>query len=110
MSSKDLATRLGVVESTVVRLEASERADTAQLRSLRRAAEALDCDLVYALVPRRPLEDMVKEQARRQAARALAPVQHTMLLEEQTPEQSAVEGLLADATSEWMDRPGLWDD
>ncbi len=110
MSSKDLAARLGVTESTVVRLEASERADTAQLSSLRRAADALGCDLVYALVPRRPLEETVQEQARKQAVKFLAPVQHTMLLEDQTPTRSVIEDLVTDAVADWMDRPGLWND
>jgi predicted DNA-binding mobile mystery protein A len=110
MSAGDLAARLGVAESTVLRLEASERAQTAQLSSLRRAADALDCDLVYALVPRRPLEETVQAQARRQAARSFDPVRHTMMLEDQTPKESVVEALLADAAARWVDRPGLWND
>jgi predicted DNA-binding mobile mystery protein A len=108
MSSKDLAARIGVAESTVLRLEVSEQAETAQLSSLRRAADALGCDLVYALVPRLPLEHVVQEQARKQAMSFLAPVQHTMLLEGQTPKRSDTETLLADAVADWVDRPGLW--
>ena len=108
MSSRDLAARMGLAESTVLRLEVSEQADTAQLSSLRRAADALGCDLVYALVPRRPLEHLVYEQARRQAVNFLAPIQHTMLLEGQTPRRSVTETLLADAVADWVDRPGLW--
>jgi predicted DNA-binding mobile mystery protein A len=101
---------MDVAESTVSRLEASERAGTAQLNSLRRAADALGCDLVYALVPRRPLEDMVQEQARKQAAKLLASVQHTMLLEDQMPAESTMQQLLDDAAAEHIDRPGLWRD
>jgi predicted DNA-binding mobile mystery protein A len=108
MSAKDLAARLGVSESTVVRLEMSERAQTAQLDSLRRAADALGCDLVYALVPRRPLEDTVGEQARKRAREDLTRVRHTMLLEEQTPDRSDLDDLVSDTASEWVDRPGLW--
>ena len=108
MSSKDLAARMRVAESTVLRLEASERADTAQLSSLRRAAAALDCDLVYALVPRQPLEGRVQRQARRRATDDLGRVKHTMLLENQTPSKSVLNDLLDDATGEWVVRPGLW--
>lgn len=108
MSRKDLATRLTVAESTVARLEHSERAGTAQLDTLRRAADALGCDLVYALVPRRPLEDMVKDQARAQAAKLLASVRHTMLLENQLPQQPALQRMLDDASTDRIDRPGLW--
>ena len=42
---------MGVTQPTVQRLELSEAEGAIQLKSLRRAAEALDCDLVYALVP-----------------------------------------------------------
>src|SRR5215217_7999866 len=53
MSAADLAERMGVTQSTVARLESSERDGRIQLDTLQRAADALDCDLVYALVPRR---------------------------------------------------------
>lgn len=109
MSSRDLAARMDVSESTVVRLEMSERAQTAQLDSLRRAADALGCDLVYALVPRHPLEHTVREQARKRAREDLARVRHTMLLEEQTPGRADLDDLVSDTASEWVDRPGLWD-
>ena len=110
MPRKDLAVRMRVAESTVARLEASERAGTVQLDTLRRAADALGCDLVYALVPRRRLEDMVQVQARAQAAKVLAVVQHTMLLEDQLPQQSALQRMLEDAATEQVDRPGLWNE
>src|ERR1700686_5339737 len=47
------ARRLQVAQQTVVDLESSERAGTITLASLRRAADALDAQFVYALVPRK---------------------------------------------------------
>jgi predicted DNA-binding mobile mystery protein A len=67
MTSTELAVRLGVSQSTVSELEHSEMRDTAKLGSLRRAADALDCELVYILVPRTSLADTVRAQARRKA-------------------------------------------
>ncbi|RDI99204.1 helix-turn-helix domain-containing protein [Dyella solisilvae] len=55
MSQSDLARRLGVLPSSVVKLENSERADTVRVDTLRRAASAMDCELVVLLVPRQPL-------------------------------------------------------
>ena len=52
MTATHLAARLGVATSTVTRLETSEADDTITLASLRRAAEALNCELQYSLVPR----------------------------------------------------------
>lgn len=103
-----LASKMGVVESTVHRLEASERAGTAQLDSLRRAADAMDCDVVYALVPRQPLSDQVDAQARLKAYASLVPVLHTMALEDQEVSGDAVARLIEEHAAEWRDRPGLW--
>ena len=60
MSATQLARRMGVAQPTLTKLEQSEAADRIQLDSLRRVAAALDCDVVYALVPRRPLQEMVE--------------------------------------------------
>jgi predicted DNA-binding mobile mystery protein A len=110
MTRSDLARRMGVAPSTVARLEANERAGTIQLDTLRRAAAELDCELVYALVPRRPLEGVVLEQARKRATAQIALVEHTMLLEDQVPSQSALQGMIDDSIAEIIDRPGLWND
>ena len=83
MSMADLGNRLGTSESSVLSLERGEREERVQLATLRRAADALGCDLVYALVPRRPLESVVQQRARHKAAVAMAPVEHSMMLEDQ---------------------------
>ncbi|HUW79168.1 MAG TPA: mobile mystery protein A [Candidatus Nanopelagicaceae bacterium] len=108
MSAADLAARMNVVESTVLRLEAAERTGRVQLDSLRRAANALDCDLVYGLVPRRELDTQVTQQARRRAEQALGRVRHTMLLEDQTAPTDLTDELLQEQILFWLDRPGLW--
>src|SRR6266404_8337614 len=56
MSTAQLAMRLGVKQPSVVALEQSEAKGTIELATLRRVAKALDCTLVYALVPGKPLE------------------------------------------------------
>lgn len=84
MTSAQLARRLGVAQPTVIDIERSEARGTIQLATLRRVAEALNCRLVYALVPNDSLETMVRDQARRVAARRLKSVEHTMRLENQT--------------------------
>jgi predicted DNA-binding mobile mystery protein A len=83
MSSEQLAKRLGVKQPSVVALEQSEAKGTIELATLRRVAEALDCTLVYALVPNKPLETIVRDRARILLRRRRAPVEHSMLLEDQ---------------------------
>ena len=62
MSRSDLARRLGVLPGSVVKLENSERAGTARIGTLRRAAAAMDCELVVLVVPRQPLQSSVDQQ------------------------------------------------
>lgn len=83
MSTAQLAKRLGIKQPSLVALEQSEAKGTIELATLRRVAEALDCTLVYALVPSKPLETMVRDSAREFARRRRGPVEHSMLLEDQ---------------------------
>src|ERR1017187_6910271 len=83
MTTAQLAKRLGGKQPSVVAIEQSEAKGTIELATLRRVAAALDCTLVYALVPNQPLEMMVRERARLFSRRRRDPVEHSMLLEGQ---------------------------
>lgn len=83
MPATQLAKRLDVVASTVTRLEASEADDTISLTTLRRAAEALGCELRYALVPKQSLAGMLESRAAALARQRMAAVSHSMALEAQ---------------------------
>ena len=83
MTGAQLGRRLGMTAQGIVSLERSEANGTIQLNTLRRAAEAMDCVLVYALVPRTSLNDMVDSRARALALQALQRVSHSMALEDQ---------------------------
>jgi len=78
-----MAQRLGVSQPSVIALEQSEAHGAISLKTLRRAAEALDCTLVYALIPNKPLETTVRDRARAFASRRRRFIQHSMLLEDQ---------------------------
>ena len=83
MTGGQLSRRLGTTAQAVVSLERSEASGKIQLNTLRRAAEAMDCVLVYALVPNTSLTEMVDGRARELALRALRRVSHSMALEDQ---------------------------
>jgi predicted DNA-binding mobile mystery protein A len=84
MSTAQLAKRLGISQPSVVLLEQSEAKGTIELATLRRAAEALDCTLVYAVVPNKPLETTLRERARAFLRHRRGPIEHSMSLEDQT--------------------------
>jgi predicted DNA-binding mobile mystery protein A len=84
MTTAQLARRIGVSQSRTVDIEKAEATGAITLGSLERAAHALECELVYALVPRKPLEDMVVESATAIAMDSITATRHTMALEDQS--------------------------
>jgi predicted DNA-binding mobile mystery protein A len=84
VSSADLAKRMGTSRQLSLQQEKAEAEDRITPKSLRTLANALDCDLVYALVPRAAsLEDLVRNRARIQAKKNVLGVEHSMALEDQ---------------------------
>jgi predicted DNA-binding mobile mystery protein A len=83
MSTTQLAKRLGVAQTRVSQMEKAEAESAIRLQTLKQVAEALDCTLVYALVPNKPLEEMVRDRAARIADLQLARTNQTMKLENQ---------------------------
>ena len=112
MTTAQLARRLGVSQPRIMELEKSEVSGTVSLNTLQRAAEALGCRVVYALVPDRPLAQAVAERAERLAQAQAAAVRQTMLLEGQAvPGKAADEALRRQFTDALMRRPArLWDE
>ena len=108
MSSTELAARMGVSQQTVPTLERSEQRDTIKLETLRRAADALDCDLFYVLLPRTTLDESVQRQARSKAAMQLDRVAHHSRLEDQSVTNEDARSQLDDLASRLLDRRGLW--
>jgi len=83
MTGEQLARRIGVQKQRIVALEKGEIAGTATINSIKKAAEAMDCVFVYALVPRDSLQANVERQAMKYAETMHATVQHSMVLEQQ---------------------------
>jgi predicted DNA-binding mobile mystery protein A len=110
MSSAELAARMGNTDTAVLKLEQSEREGRARLDTLQRAAAALDCDLVYAFVPRKPLEEMVTDRATEKARALLGVVDHSMMLEDQRVTSAAARNQLDDLIANLREQQGLWRD
>jgi predicted DNA-binding mobile mystery protein A len=84
LSSAELAKRMKANRSLIVQQEKAEADDRITLKSLRAFANALDCDLVYAFVPRAgDLEQLVEARARAAAKTNVLGVEHSMALENQ---------------------------
>ena len=108
MSTRELAARAGISAPRVSQIERAELDGSLTLATLHRIAEALDCRVEYALVPRRPLDAMVREQARAKAEGVLRVVDHTMAMEDQRTDEYARRSELDRAAEELVDTRGLW--
>ena len=84
MTLRELASGMKSSLSLAAQFEKSEAEYRITLNSLRQAADALGCDLVYALVPKQgTLYDLAKRRATEEATADVLAVEHTMALENQ---------------------------
>ncbi len=83
MSSYALAKRLGCSRPNITAFEKREKNGTISLRALEEVAQALNCKLVYCLVPIKPFDKTLEEQARLVAKKQINIVNHSMSLEQQ---------------------------
>jgi predicted DNA-binding mobile mystery protein A len=67
MSAVQLADRLGVSRAAVYQLEGREVSRTVSLKQLDKAADAMDCDVFYTLVPRSTVEQTIRTQSKKKA-------------------------------------------
>lgn len=112
MTSRQVAARLGVSQSRIPRIEQAEVAGTLSLKTLREAANAMGCELVYAVIPRRPLKEILAERAHTKAEAFVKRLRHTMALEAQSPDESSREEMIQTHARELLRGPlsRLWDE
>ena len=110
MSTAQLARRMKISQPGVVMLEQSEALGTIKLETLQRAATAINCQLVYALVPNESLETMVRERVHLIARQHLGTVEHSMRLENQQVEDRTAREQHLDAVAGQIDARNLWDE
>ena len=112
MTTKQLGLRIGVSQSRAFDIEKAEANGSITLDSLERAAHALDCRLVYTLVPRKPLENMVQDQALKVAKQTIQSIHHTMSLENQNIDEADEKEQVVQLAKQLSEKSGsnLWKD
>jgi predicted DNA-binding mobile mystery protein A len=112
MTSVQFARRLDVSQPSISELEQSELNGTVKLQTLQRAAEALGCRLVYAIIPDRPLAEIVQERATLVANSQSSAVEQTMRLENQgVTDKRASRELRQQMIQDLLRHPArLWDE
>lgn len=83
---RQLAKRVGVGHGSIAQIEKREPKKKVTLESLEKIANAMDCKVVYAIVPIDPkerLDDILHRKATEAAQKIVSQVSHTMRLEAQ---------------------------
>jgi predicted DNA-binding mobile mystery protein A len=83
MTATALAKRMHVSTATVLGYEKAEQSGSISISTLMRIAEALDADLVVAMVPRKNVQATLREKAGAIAREEIKAVTQTMRLEDQ---------------------------
>jgi len=83
MSSYVLAERLECSRANISTIEQREKKGTISLETLEQVAKAMNCSLVYCLVPNEPLDKILEKQARIIAKKRVKIINHSMALEQQ---------------------------
>jgi predicted DNA-binding mobile mystery protein A len=89
MSARQIGERLGLTQQSVAELERAEQTGSISVKNLRRVAEAMQCQLVYAFVPHESFESLVRQQAERVAEQLVRRVETSMSLEDQATKSEA---------------------
>lgn len=110
MSLRQLARRTGLSKTTVASIESNEAKGSVRLESLVRLADAMDCDLVYAIVPRHSLEETLNRQTTLAAERIVRRVSDSMELEAQGTPSEEQDRLVEEVANRLRENPrDAWD-
>ena len=102
MSMQDLADRLGTIKQRVDRIEQDEIEKKVTLDSIQKAANALDCEFVYFLVPKTSLQNTINHQAIQAAQEIVKNVGQSMDLENQGTSQKSKKDLISKLAQEML--------
>ena len=114
MTTSQLAARMGITRQAVLQMEAAERKQTVTWSSLRKAATAMDCEVVYAVVPKGSLTQVLLRRSRTLAEKHVQRIAHSMKLDAHVvgpaEQERQVEELAAHLAAErsralWADDP-----
>jgi len=112
MSLRQLANRIGISASALTNFEKREQAETITLATLKKAANAMDMELVYYFKPKSgSIKNTITQQAKKKAHEILIQSNQTMRLEDQETDQDSQNQELKRLTKDLTDKmpTTLWD-
>lgn len=110
MNMRQLADRLGVSQSRIVKIEQDELSGGLSIKTLEKIADKLDCVFVYGFAPRSTLENTVRNQAVCIAQERMNKISHHMYLEAQELTNHHTKAAFESIVEEILESPSkIWD-
>ena len=112
MSGPQLAKRLGVTKWQVSKTEKGEVAGSVTLKSMNNMAEALNCRFVFAVIPEKEIEQVIKDQAIKKAKAQVKDASTHMALEAQALSNEKLDAAIERIASQIIEKmpSDLWND
>lgn len=113
MTIRQLADRVGVGHGSITQLEKREPQKKVTLESLDKAAKAMDCKVIYAIVPlnsENSIDKIIQNRAQDAAFKILKDVSHSMRLEKQGTTEKQILKEIDRVAKELIDSndPRIW--
>ena len=112
MSGAQLARKLGVTRDQVSKAERAELSGSVSLKKMQEMAEAMDCRFIYAVVPNKTVEALIRERALAKAKEQVKLTSTHMALEGQMLNDEKLQFEINRVAQEFIDNPStnLWND
>jgi predicted DNA-binding mobile mystery protein A len=91
MSGVQLAVRMRVTKSLISNIEKAELSGKITIKKIQQIAEAMDCQFVYAVVPKKNVQEIINYHARKKAQEIVEKANKHMALEDQTLSNEEIE-------------------
>ena len=95
MSGAQVAARMGVSRNAIYQAEGNERDGAITIAQMRKMADAMNAEFVYALVPKSSVDDVIRTQALQKAEALVRRARAQMALESQS--------LSNEQTKQWIE-------
>lgn len=83
MTALQLAKRINVSRRRITKIEEDETQEALTIKTLKNIANAMECQLVYAIVPKTTIMQTIESQAKKIVSKQLKEISHHMKLENQ---------------------------
>lgn len=112
MSLKQLSSRLKITPQSLLEIERAEVEGRITVTTLRKVAKALGAEVRIAVIPDRPLSEILRDQAKKVATKLVKQTQTQMSLEDQPNSEEFIKQEIENLTEELIRKADrrIWDE